>query len=99
MKSALKSSEDEVIDLQREVASLKAKLETARAANPTKKRKKNDEEVIPYPRSPKKAKADVPSGRGGGLAMFDRVKIEAEFSQAGEIGEYFSWTEQPPLMG
>lgn len=88
MKGALKNTEDEVVDLRREVEVLKAKLETTESANPTKKRKKNDEDTIPYPRSPKKAKPESAVGKTGGLATFDS-SIEEEFCQAGEIGEQF----------
>lgn len=86
MKGALKISEDEVVDLRREIESLKAKLDTAKSANPTKKRKKNDEETIPYPRSPKKAKPESAATKNGVLATFDS-SIEVEFNQAGEMGE------------
>lgn len=86
MQSTLKNTQDEVVDLQREIGILKAKLDVAKLSNPTKKRKKNDDETIPYPRSPKKSKPDASSARNGAVALFDST-TEAEFSQAGEIGE------------
>lgn len=91
MESALKTSEDTVVDLQREVMTLKARLEVAKLASPAKKRKKIDEDSVPYPRSPKRAKPGAPSARGGGLGTLDSFP-EADFNQAGEIGKYFQIT-------
>lgn len=85
MQGALKNTEDEVIDLRREVEALKTKLDAAKQAIPTKKRKKVDDETIPYPRSPKKPKPDVKSSKIGSLPILDS-STEADFAQAGEIG-------------
>lgn len=86
MQGVLKITQDVVVDLQREVTVLKARLDVAKLAIPSKKRKKNDGDTIPYPRSPKRSKPDALSVRSGVLGTFDS-SIEAEFRQAGEIGK------------
>ncbi|KAF2773082.1 hypothetical protein EJ03DRAFT_348133 [Teratosphaeria nubilosa] len=85
---ALKASEAEVVDLRREVEALKAKG-TGEAARPStsavaKKRKKAvDEDVIPVPRDPKKAKRDASPVRRPGEVEIEK---DFEFADVGEVG-------------
>lgn len=76
-------AQDEVIDLEREIQTLKAKIETTKSnTNPTKKRKKaTDDDVVPYPRSPKRPKVAAPSSAA--LLVAD----EFDFAHVGEIGK------------
>ncbi|PIA99657.1 hypothetical protein CB0940_02433 [Cercospora beticola] len=82
-RAALRSAEKEAIDLRREIATLKGKLDN-RPSSPVKKRKKVDADVILVPRSPKKAKRTASPMRNGPLVT--DLTIEEEYSQAGEIG-------------
>ncbi|KAK4888876.1 hypothetical protein LTR27_012275 [Elasticomyces elasticus] len=86
VKDALRISEGEAADLKMEVEKLKARVESAKAvASAPKKRKKADEDVIPVPRSPKRAKRDVSPGRKGGRDDVD-VEKEFDFAEVGDIG-------------
>lgn len=83
-KAKSERTQDEAVDLRRELASLKKKLDD-RPSSPVKKRKKPDTDVILVPRSPKRTKRAA-SPDGGGPTTFDHP-TDAEFSQAGEFGE------------
>lgn len=89
MKSALATAENEAIGLRLEIDKLKARPNTARPCFPTKKRKVPDEDVIPVPRSPKKAKSAAPPMRSVPLAS--HLPSDAEFNEAGELGERPLW--------
>lgn len=88
MRDALRASEGESVDLRREVDALRTKLENAKpSTGATKKRKKAlDEDVVPVPRSPKKAKRDASPARRGRAPDVD-VERDFDFSDVGEIGE------------
>lgn len=86
LKDALAAAENEKSDLKLEVDRMKAAADTARPANPAKKRKKqNDEDTVPVPRSPKKIKADaVP--KASTLTPFN-VDTGFNFVHLGEPGK------------
>lgn len=86
-RAALRSAEKEAIDLRREIATLKGKLDD-RPSSPVKKRKKVDTDVVLVPRSPKKTKRAASPMRSGPLVT--DLTIEEEYSQAGEIGQFLS---------
>lgn len=73
------------MDLQREVEALKGKLETARLPKPAKKRKKVDEDVVPVPRDPKRARREASPPRSAQNPYVD-VASDFAFSEIGEIG-------------
>lgn len=73
------------MDLQREVEVLKGKLETARLPKPSKKRKKVDEDVVPVPRDPKRARREASPPRSAQNPYVD-VASDFAFSDMGEIG-------------
>lgn len=75
------------MDLQREVEVLKGKLDTARLLpKPTKKRKKVDEDVVPVPRDPKRARREASPPRNAQNPYVD-VASDCAFSEIGEIGK------------
>ncbi|KAK5136925.1 hypothetical protein LTR08_001432 [Meristemomyces frigidus] len=85
VKDAVREAEAESVDLKREVEVLKAKVESAKAVQPAKKRKKVDEDVVLVRRDPKRVKRDVsPAGRVVGGAV--DVEREFDFRDVGEIG-------------
>jgi hypothetical protein len=71
----LQSAESENVFLQKEVDRLKQKMQSARTASP-KKRKKQDEDVIPVPKSPKKSR----SGPALTEAASDAVDLELDMN-------------------
>ncbi|RMY03222.1 hypothetical protein D0867_10766 [Hortaea werneckii] len=73
------------VDLQREVEVLKGKLETARLSKAPKKRKKIDEDVVPVPREPKRARREASPPRSTQTPYVD-VENDFNFSDTGEIG-------------
>ncbi|KAM3422631.1 hypothetical protein BST61_g120 [Cercospora zeina] len=83
-RAALRSAENEAIDLRREIVALKSKLDN-RPASPVKKRKKVDPDVILVPRSPKKAKRATSPLRIGQMVV--DLSTDEEFSQAGKFGD------------
>ncbi|KAI6878351.1 sure-like protein [Hortaea werneckii] len=84
-KEALTAAQEQTADLQREVEVLKGKLETARLSKPTKKRKKIDEDVVPVPRDPKRAKREATPPRNP-QNPYVEVESDFAFSKIGEIG-------------
>ena len=86
----LQSSEAERIDLKLEIDRLKAKAETSKAANPTKKRKKADEDVVPVPKSPKRGKAEAAQRNA---VPRSNVDADFEFSHLGEAGKHSCHTD------
>lgn len=82
-KRATTVAEEEVLDLKLEVDRLKAKIETA---NPTKKRKRVDEDVVPVPRSPKKSKPNEPTTKKASSASEGFVGFD--FGGIGEVGKF-----------
>ncbi|KAI6855792.1 hypothetical protein KC338_g8705 [Hortaea werneckii] len=85
-KEALDAAQDQTVDLQREVEALKGKLETARLPKPAKKRKKVDEDVVPVPRDPKRARREASPPRSAQNPYVD-VASDFAFSEIGEIGD------------
>ena len=85
VKADLERTQDEAVDLRREVASLKRKLDNQQSV-PVKKRKKQDPDVILVPRSPKRARRTVSPERG--LTFTSEHPTDDEFSQAGELGTF-----------
>ncbi|KAI7262899.1 sure-like protein [Hortaea werneckii] len=85
-KEALNAAQDKTVDLQREVEVLKGKLETARLPKATKKRKKVDEDVVPVPRDPKRARREASPPRSAQNPYVD-VASDFAFSEIGEIGD------------
>ncbi|KAH9829204.1 mitochondrial large ribosomal subunit YmL35 [Teratosphaeria destructans] len=85
---ALEASEAEVVDLRREVEALKSKgtgevTRPGTGAGAKKRKKVVDEDVIPVPRDPKKAKRDAsPARRPGGI----EIEKDFEFADVGEVG-------------
>ena len=79
-------SENHCVDLRLELGAMKAKLESAKPCSPAKKRKKADEDVIPVPRSPKKAKRDVSPAKRG--ATSSEASDDFDFASLGEIGTF-----------
>jgi hypothetical protein len=84
MKTLEKAKEDENIDLRLQVGALTAKLDAAKPVAPSKKRKKQDVDVIPYPRSPKKAKLNVACDLSSTVLVYELT--ESVLEQGGEIG-------------
>lgn len=84
VKVDLERAQDEAVDMRREIATLKRKLEE-RPPNPIKKRKRPDENVILVPRSPRKKKRATSPDRG--MQLIVEHPTDAEFSQAGEFGD------------
>ena len=82
-KETLKSAEGENAELQRQIAALKAKQEVAKAASPSKKRKKPDEDVVPVPRSPKRSKQENPTEKS--ISNLSETLHEFEFAALGEV--------------
>ncbi|KAK4504700.1 hypothetical protein PRZ48_002661 [Zasmidium cellare] len=80
-KDALKKAQDASTDLRRENEILKAKLDAAKTANPPKKRKKQDGDTIPVPRSPKKVKRAASPARNAPLD----VTGLSELDETGEM--------------
>ena len=87
---ALQISEAECIDLKLEIDRLKAKAETSKAANPTKKRKKADEDVVPVPKSPKRGKVEAAQRN---VVPRSNVDADFEFSHLGEAGKHRRHTD------
>jgi len=85
VKVDLERAQDKAVDMRREIATLKRKLEE-RPPNPIKKRKRHDEDVVLVPRSPRKNKRATSPDRGMQLTV--EHPTDAEFSQAGEFGAY-----------
>ncbi|EMF15929.1 uncharacterized protein SEPMUDRAFT_38996 [Sphaerulina musiva SO2202] len=83
VKVDLERAQDKAVDMRREIATLKRKLEE-RPPNPIKKRKRHDEDVVLVPRSPRKNKRATSPDRGMQLTV--EHPTDAEFSQAGEFG-------------
>ncbi|GAB7365468.1 hypothetical protein MBLNU230_g6541t1 [Neophaeotheca triangularis] len=79
----------EAFQLKLEVEALKAKVEAVKTDNATsKKRKKVDEDVVPVPRSPKKAKRDVsPARRVPNVQSAGDFERDFEFAASGKDGE------------
>ncbi|TKA66276.1 hypothetical protein B0A55_09524 [Friedmanniomyces simplex] len=86
-KDALQIAESETVELRMEVERLKARVESVQpAASATKKRKTAiNEDIVPVPRSPKKAKRNASPGRRDGSPQPD-VEGEFDFTEVGEIG-------------
>lgn len=84
MKIAFGSMEAENVDLQREIDGLKDKLGSTKAS-PVKKRKRVDEDVIPVPRFPKKAKTDSALSKKNDL--FQDLTADLDLSGAGDASE------------
>ncbi|KAF2209199.1 hypothetical protein CERZMDRAFT_87171 [Cercospora zeae-maydis SCOH1-5] len=94
-RAALRSAENEAVDLRREIAALKGKLDN-RPSSPVKKRKKIDQDVILVPRSPKKAKRAASPLRSAQMVV--DLSTEEDFSQAGNIGQsVLMWTAHSSL--
>ncbi|KAK5167829.1 uncharacterized protein LTR77_007528 [Saxophila tyrrhenica] len=83
MKAALESVEGENVDLKREVDGLKEKVASAKQG-PVKKRKRVDEDVIPVPRSPKKARRDDGGGKKDDALL--NLELDLELTGAGDAG-------------
>ncbi|KAI7214889.1 sure-like protein [Hortaea werneckii] len=84
-KEALNAARDQTLDLEREVEALKGKLDAARLSKAPKKRKKIDEDVVPVPREPKRARREAPPPRST-QNPYVEVENELSFSEIGEIG-------------
>ncbi|KAK1813869.1 hypothetical protein LTR12_011777 [Friedmanniomyces endolithicus] len=86
-KDAWQIAEGQAVELRMEVERLKARLESAKpAASVPKKRKKAvDEDVIPVPRSPKKAKRTANPGSRDEATELGMV-TGFGFAEVGEIG-------------
>ncbi|KAI7254091.1 NAD(P)-binding protein [Hortaea werneckii] len=69
-----------------EVEALKGKLETARLPKPSKKRKKVDEDVVPVPRDPKRARREASPPRSAQNPYVD-LASDFAFSEIGETGD------------
>ncbi|KXT15575.1 hypothetical protein AC579_9963 [Pseudocercospora musae] len=85
MKGALQASESQAVHLQLEIEKLKTKVEHLKSSAPTKKRKKQDIDTIPVPRSPKRPKRESSPPRALSAAL--DFSIEAEYHDAGELGK------------
>ncbi|KAI7164624.1 sure-like protein [Hortaea werneckii] len=85
-KEALTAARDQTVDLQKEVEVLKGKLETARLSKAPKKRKKIDEDVVPVPREPKRARREASPPRCTQNPYVD-VENDSSFNEIGEIGK------------
>lgn len=85
MKNALQASEAQAVDLQLEIEKLKTKVEHLKSNAPTKKRKKQDIDTIPVPRSPKRPKRESSPPRALSAAV--DFSFEAEYHDAGELGK------------
>ena len=86
VQCALKVSENQCVNLRLDLEAMKAKLESAKPCSPAKKRKKADEDVIPVPRSPKKAKKDISPAKRG--APSSDASDDFDFANLGEIGTF-----------
>ncbi|KAI7544688.1 sure-like protein [Hortaea werneckii] len=86
-KEALSAARDQTVDLQREVEVLKGKLETARLSKAPKKRKKIDEDVVPVPREPKRARREASPPRSTQNPYVD-PESDFSFSEIGETGNH-----------
>lgn len=86
VKHALQIAEGEAVDLRMEVERLKVRAENAKpATTAAKKRKKaGDEDIIPVPRDPKRAKREASPVRRAGDVDVGR---DFDFLEVGEIGE------------
>lgn len=98
-EGALGHARNEIVDLKRQIDVLKGgetarpgtarpgtgRPGTGRPASPTKKRKKQDEDVILVPRSPKRNKRDGSPARNGAAGI--ERGTDAEFGEAGEVGK------------
>ncbi|KXT04616.1 hypothetical protein AC578_8652 [Pseudocercospora eumusae] len=84
MKGALQASESQAVDLQLEIEKLKTKVEHLKSSAPAKKRKKQDIDTIPVPRSPKRPKRE--SSPPKALSAVVDFSFEAEYHDGGEIG-------------
>lgn len=85
--SALKASEQEAVQLRLEIETLKAKVEKLKANAPAKKRKKQDIDTIPVPRSPKRAKRESSPTRAI-PSLLDFSAEHAEYHESGKIGKF-----------
>ena len=74
------------MDVQKEVEVLNGKLETARLSKAPKKRKKIDEDVVPVPREPKRARREASPPRCTQNPYVD-VEDDSSFNEIGEIGD------------
>ncbi|RMY44038.1 hypothetical protein D0865_10827 [Hortaea werneckii] len=84
-KEALTAARDQTVDVQKEVEVLNGKLETARLSKAPKKRKKIDEDVVPVPREPKRARREASPPRCTQNPYVD-VEDDSSFNEIGEIG-------------
>ncbi|KAI7226172.1 hypothetical protein KC330_g8909 [Hortaea werneckii] len=84
-KEALNAARDQTVDLQREVEVLKGKLEIARLSKAPKKRKKIDEDVVPVPKEPKRARREASPPRSTRSPYVD-PESDLNFSEIGGIG-------------
>lgn len=87
MKQNLRIEEAKTVDALREADLLKARLEVVKAAGNAGggKRKRVDPDVVPYPRSPKKARRDAsPVREVGGMRM---LEDDGMFTAMGNAGE------------
>ncbi|EME86135.1 uncharacterized protein MYCFIDRAFT_82074 [Pseudocercospora fijiensis CIRAD86] len=82
-KDALHASESQAVDLQLEIEKLKTKMEHLKSNAPNKKRKKQDIDTIPVPRSPKRPKRESSPPRALSAAV--DFSFEAEYHGAGKI--------------
>ncbi|KAK5109305.1 hypothetical protein LTR62_007179 [Meristemomyces frigidus] len=85
-KDALRVAEGYTVDLQREIEKLKGQLEQAKRPSmsaPKKRKKALDEDVIPVPRSPKRARRDGSSSQRIAATEFGK---DFDFAEAGVSG-------------
>lgn len=66
---------------------LKGKLESARLSKAPKKRKKIDEDIVPVPKEPKRARREASPPRSTQNPYVD-PESDFSFSEIGEIGDF-----------